>query len=48
VRRTDVDGLGDLYLLRASAGLAVRGTITELLEDNVPGWQAAVQFYWPD
>jgi hypothetical protein len=48
VRRTDVDGLGDLYLLRANAGLAARGMITDLLEDHVPGWQAAVQFYWPE
>jgi hypothetical protein len=48
VRRTAVDGLGDLYLLRANAGLAARRTIIDLLEDNVPGWQAAVQFYWPE
>jgi hypothetical protein len=48
VRRTAVDGLEDLYLLRANAGLAARGMITDLLEDNVPGWQTAVQFYWPD
>jgi hypothetical protein len=48
VRRTDVAGLGDLYLLRAHAGLAARGMITELLERHVPGWQSAVEFYWPD
>jgi len=48
VRRTSVDGLGDLYLLRANAGLAARRTIIDLLEDNVPGWQAAVRFYWPE
>ena len=43
-----LSGLGDLYLLRANAGLAARRTIVDLLEDNVPGWQAAVQFYWPE
>ena len=48
VRRGAVEGLGELYLLRANAALATRGAITELLERNVPGWQAAVEFYWPD
>ena len=48
VRRGAVEGLDELYLLRANAGLATRGAITELLERNVPGWQAAVEFYWPD
>ena len=48
VRRTAVDGRSDLYLLRANTGLAARRTIIDLLEDNVPGWQAAVQFYWPE
>jgi hypothetical protein len=48
VRRTDVDGLGELYLLRAHAGLGARGMITDLLERHVPGWQAAAEFYWPD
>lgn len=48
VRRTAVEGLGDLYLLRANAGLGARGMITDLLERHVPGWQTAVEFYWPD
>jgi hypothetical protein len=48
VRRGAVEGLGELYLLRANAGLAARGAITDLLERHVPGWQAAVEFYWPD
>lgn len=48
VRRGDVEGFGELYLLRANAGLAARGTITDLLERHVPGWQAAAEFYWPD
>ena len=48
VRRGDVQGLGELYLLRANAGLAARRTITDLLERHVPGWQAAAEFYWPD
>ena len=48
VRRGDVQGLGELYLLRANAGLAARRTITDLLEHHVPGWQAAAEFYWPD
>ena len=48
VRRGDVQGLGELYLLRANAGLAERRTITDLLERHVPGWQAAAEFYWPD
>ena len=48
VRRGAVDGLDDLYLLRANAGPAARGAITDLLEHHVPGWQAAVEFYWPD
>ena len=48
VRRGDVRGLGELYLLRANAGLAERQTITELLERHVPGWQAAAEFYWPE
>jgi hypothetical protein len=47
VRRGAVDGLGELYLLRAN-GLAARGPITDLLERHVPGWQAAVEFYWPE
>jgi hypothetical protein len=48
VRRGDVQGLGELYLLRANAGLAARGTITDLLERHVPGWQSAAEFYWPE
>jgi hypothetical protein len=48
VRRGAVDGLGELYLLRANAGLATRGRIVDLLERHVPGWEAAVEFYWPD
>jgi hypothetical protein len=50
VRRGDVAAaeLGELYLLRATPGLAERRTITELLERHVPGWQAAAEFYWPD
>jgi hypothetical protein len=48
VRRGDVEGLGELYLLRTNAGLAERGSITDLLERHVPGWQAAAEFYWPD
>jgi hypothetical protein len=50
VRRGDIaaEELGELYLLRANAGLAERRTITDLLERHVPGWQAAAQFYWPD
>ena len=48
VRRGAVDGLGDLYLLRTNAGLAARQAITEVLERKVPGWQAAVEFYWPE
>ena len=48
VRRGDVEGLGELYLLRADAGLAERQTITELLERHVPGWQAAAEFYWSE
>jgi hypothetical protein len=50
VRRSDVQGLGlgELYLLRASAGLAARGVITELLERHVPGWQTEAEFYWPE
>jgi hypothetical protein len=50
VRRSDVQGLavGELYLLRANAGLAARDTITDLLERHVPGWQAEAEFYWPE
>jgi hypothetical protein len=48
VRRGAVEGLGGLYLLRANANSATRATITDLLERHVPGWQAAVEFYWPD
>jgi hypothetical protein len=50
VRRGDVAAaeLGELYLLRATPGLAERRTITDLLERHVPGWQAAAEFYWPD
>ena len=48
VRRGDVQGLGELYLLRANAGLAARRSITDLLERHVPGWEAAAEFYWPD
>lgn len=50
VRRSDVQGLGpgELYLLRANAGLAARGVITDLLERHVPGWRAEAEFYWPE
>jgi len=48
VRRSQVEGIGELYLLRANAGLASRGTIMDLLEREVPGWQAEAKFYWPD
>jgi hypothetical protein len=48
VRRSDVEGLGELYLLRANAGLAARGHITEALHRHVPGWEADVDFYWPE
>jgi hypothetical protein len=48
VRRGAVDGLGELYLLRANADRAARGAIADLLERHVPGWQTAVEFYWPD
>jgi hypothetical protein len=48
VRRGDVEGLGELYLLRANAGLAERQTITDLLERHVPGWRTAAEFYWPE
>jgi hypothetical protein len=48
IRRGAVEGLGELYLLRADADRATRGTIIDLLERHVPGWQAAIEFYWPD
>jgi hypothetical protein len=48
VRRGAVDGLGELYLLRATAGLGARGAIIDLLERHVPGWETAAEFYWPD
>jgi hypothetical protein len=48
IRRSDVEGLGELYLLRANAGLAARGHITDALHRHVPGWEADVDFYWPD
>jgi hypothetical protein len=48
VRRSDVEGLGELYLLRANAGLAARGHITDALHRHVPGWEQEVDFYWPD
>jgi hypothetical protein len=48
VRRSDVDGLGELYLLRASPDHAARGEITDLLERRAPGWQSTVEFYWPE
>ena len=50
VRRSDVQGLGvgELYLLRANAGPAARGMITDLLERHVPGWQTEAEFYWPE
>jgi hypothetical protein len=48
MRRTDVEGLGDLYLLRANAGLDARGHITDTLHRHVPGWEADVDFYWPE
>jgi hypothetical protein len=49
VRRGHVEGLaGELYLLRANAGLGARRAVLDLLEDHVPGWQAAAEFYWPD
>jgi hypothetical protein len=48
VRRGDVQGLGELYLLRTNAGLAERRCITEMLEREVPGWRDAAEFYWPE
>jgi hypothetical protein len=48
VRRSQVEGIGELYLLRANAGLGARGKIMDLLEREVPGWQAEAKFYWPD
>ena len=49
VRRGDVDGLGELYLLRAQHAVGfARASIIELLEQHVPGWQAAVEFYSPE
>jgi hypothetical protein len=48
VRRSEGAGLGELYLVRANAGLAARGVITDLLEREVPGWQDEAEFYWPD
>jgi hypothetical protein len=48
VRRSQGAGLGELYLLRANAGLANRGAITDLLEREVPGWQDEAEFYWPE
>jgi hypothetical protein len=48
VRRGAVDGLGELYLLRANADRAARAQITDLLERRAPGWQAAAEFYWPE
>ena len=48
LRRSEVSGLGELYLLRAGAGLAARGHITDTLGRHVPGWEADVEFYWPE
>ena len=48
VRRSDVEGLGELYLLRANAGLAARGHITDVLHRHAPGWEQDVDFHWPD
>jgi hypothetical protein len=48
IRRGAVDGLGELYLMRANADRAARGAIADLLERHVPGWQAAAEFYWPE
>ena len=48
VIRSDVEGLGELYLLRANAGLAARGDITAMLQEHVPGWEDDVDFYWPE
>jgi hypothetical protein len=48
VRRSDVEGLGELYLLRANAGLSARGHITDALHRHVPGWEEDVDFYWPE
>jgi hypothetical protein len=47
VRRGAVEGLGELYLLRASAGLGARGMIIDLLERHVPRWQAAASSTGP-
>jgi hypothetical protein len=48
VIRSDVEGLGELYLLRANAGLSARGDISAMLTEHVPGWEDDVDFYWPD
>ncbi len=48
VRRTAVEGLGELYLMRANADAAARTAIVDLLERHVPDWRAAARFYWPE
>ncbi|MEA2323290.1 MAG: hypothetical protein QOD81_3140 [Solirubrobacteraceae bacterium] len=48
VRRSTVEELGELYLMRAGVPVdPVRRSVTDLLERNVPGWQDDLEIYWP-
>jgi hypothetical protein len=48
VRRSTVEGFGEIYLMRAGLPIEpVRESVTDLLEHNVPGWQDDVESYWP-
>jgi hypothetical protein len=49
VRRSTVEEIGELYLVRSGPGVAgARETIVDVLEREAPGWQRDVEFYWPE
>jgi hypothetical protein len=48
VRRTTVEDLGEIYLVRAGPGVAgAREAIVDVLDSHAPGWERDVEFFWP-
>jgi hypothetical protein len=48
VHRSDVEDLGELYLVRSGPGITgAREAITCVLNRRAPGWESDVEFFWP-
>jgi hypothetical protein len=49
VRRSTVEDLGEIYLVRSGPGVAgARRTIVDVLDRQAPGWERDVEIYWPE